>query len=222
MGAEVSIGSFLVNFFAGDNIAGLIETEAAKYVALYWGGAMVGRFQGALAMTGMANKTKKNILIALIIVLGFLLALYITKDIMLAAIFSCFVVLNAAACVFGANKPGKTLGIFASITSLFVVLTILLTGSAAMWTIIAVGLFNSIMFPTIFTLAIDGLGQNTSQGSGILNTAIVGGAIIPLLMGVLADSFGVQHSFALTLICYIFIAYYGFKGHKHKGIGDAI
>lgn len=218
VGAEVSIGSFLVNFFSKESIAGLVEADAAKYVALYWGGAMVGRFQGALAMNGIGNKTKKNILMMLILSLGFVLAWYITKDPILAMVFSGFVILNAAACIFGANKPGRTLGIFATITGILVLLTITLTGSVAMWSIIAVGLFNSIMFPTIFTLAIDGLGHHTSQGSGILNTAIVGGAILPLLMGVLADSVGVQYSFAITLICYIFIAYYGFIGHKIKKI----
>lgn len=218
VGAEVSIGSFLVNFFALDKIAGLVEADAAKYVALYWGGAMVGRFQGALAMTAMTDKLKKNLLMVAILALGFFLAWYIAESTKLAAIFTGFVVLNAIACIVGANKPGRTLGIFAALTSVLIVLTMFLSGSPAMWTIIAVGLFNSIMFPTIFTLAIDGLGQHTSQGSGILNTAIVGGALVPLLMGLLADAIGVQYSFALTLICYIFIAYYGFAGHKHKPI----
>ena len=83
-----------------------------------------------------------------------------------------------------------------------------------MWSILAVGLCNSIMFPTIFSLAINGLGQHTSQGSGILCLAIVGGAIIPLLQGVLADSIGIQPAFFLPLICYFFIGYYGLVGSK--------
>ena len=90
-----------------------------------------------------------------------------------------------------------------------------LSGSLAMVAILAVGFFNSIMFPTIFTLAIDGLGDHTSQGSGILCMAIAGGAIVPLLQGVLADNYGLQLSFLLPIVCYVFIAHYGFKGHKH-------
>jgi FHS family L-fucose permease-like MFS transporter len=87
------------------------------------------------------------------------------------------------------------------------------TGSLAMYSILAVGLFNSIMFPTIFTLAIDGLGRHTEQGSGILCTAIVGGAAIPFLQGKLADTAGLHISFVLPAVCYVYIAWYGLKGH---------
>ena len=162
VGAEVSIGSFLVNFFSDDAIAGLEEIQAAKYVGLYWGGAMVGRFVGALAMQKV--------------------------------------------------PAGKALAFNAGMASLLVLLTVLSSGSFAMWTIILVGLFNSIMFPTIFSLAIAGLGQYTSQASGILCLAIVGGAVVPLLQGYLADSFGIQPAFLLAVACYIYIAYYGLKG----------
>ncbi len=95
----------------------------------------------------------------------------------------------------------------------------LFTGSMAMWPIIAIGLFNSIMFPTIFTLAIDKLGHHTSQGSGILNTAIAGGAILPLLLGVLADGIGIHHAYAMTIVCYAYIFFYAVKGYKPKNIG---
>ena len=87
------------------------------------------------------------------------------------------------------------------------------TGHVSMWAILAVGLFNSIMFPTIFALAIEGLGKHTGQGSGILCMAIVGGAILPVLQGVLADSIGIQHAFVLPFLCYAYIAYYGLRGH---------
>jgi FHS family L-fucose permease-like MFS transporter len=85
-----------------------------------------------------------------------------------------------------------------------------------MWSILFVGLFNSIMFPTIFSLAIKGLGQHTSQGSGILCLAIVGGAIVPLLQGVLADTYGVQPAFLLAIACYVYIIFYGLKGSVPK------
>jgi FHS family L-fucose permease-like MFS transporter len=87
-----------------------------------------------------------------------------------------------------------------------------------MWSILLVGLFNSIMFPTIFSLALNGLGKHTSQGSGILCLAIVGGAIVPLLQGVLADSIGVQLAFVLPIVCYGYIAYYGLVGSKPETV----
>jgi FHS family L-fucose permease-like MFS transporter len=92
--------------------------------------------------------------------------------------------------------------------------TVLATGHIAMWTLLAVGLFNSIMFPTIFSLALHGLGRHTSQGSGILCLAIVGGAILPVIQGFLADSIGIHLAFLMPILCYAYIAYYGLKGHK--------
>ena len=164
VGAEVSIGSFLVSFFNDPNIAGLEESQAAKYIAYYWGGAMVGRFIGAAVMQKLA--------------------------------------------------AGKVLAFSAGLAIVLIVITIFASGQLAMWSILLVGLFNSIMFPTTFSLAINGLRQHTSQGSGILCLAIVGGAILPLIQGVLADSIGLQNSFFLPIICYVFIAYYGFSGSK--------
>ncbi|MFQ3265632.1 MAG: FHS family L-fucose permease-like MFS transporter [Colwellia sp.] len=164
VGAEVSIGSFLVSFLNDPNIASLEESQAAKYIAYYWGGAMVGRFIGAAVMQKLA--------------------------------------------------AGKVLAFSAALAMILIVITIFASGQLAMWAILLVGLFNSIMFPTIFSLAINGLGQHTSQGSGILCLAIVGGAILPLIQGVLADSIGLQHSFFLPIICYVFIAYYGLSGSK--------
>jgi FHS family L-fucose permease-like MFS transporter len=110
-------------------------------------------------------------------------------------------------------KPGKVLAFHAVGAVLLVVITMLTTGQVAMWSIIAVGLFNSIMFPTIFTIAIDGLGKHTGQGSGILCMAIVGGAIVPVLQGFLADGIGIHYSFIIPVFCYLFIAWYGLKGH---------
>ena len=96
--------------------------------------------------------------------------------------------------------------------------TVLSTGSIAMWAILLVGLFNSIMFPTIFSLALSGLEKHTSQGAGILCLAIVGGAILPVLQGVLADSFSVQLAFILPLFCYVYIVFYGVSGSKVTSI----
>uniref|UniRef100_A0A832DHZ7 L-fucose:H+ symporter permease n=1 Tax=Ignavibacterium album TaxID=591197 RepID=A0A832DHZ7_9BACT len=109
-------------------------------------------------------------------------------------------------------KPGTVLGFNAIVASLLVLTSMLTNGKIAMWSILLVGLFNSIMFPTIFSLAIRGLGKHTGQASGILCMAIVGGAIIPVIQGLIADSIGIHHAFILPVLCYLFIAYYGFKG----------
>ncbi|UJF20949.1 sugar MFS transporter [Shewanella sp. OMA3-2] len=164
VGAEVSIGSFLVSFLGEENIAGLKEADAANYIAYYWGGAMIGRFIGSAVMQKI---------------------------------------------------PAGTVLAFNSLMAAALVLVAMNTeGMIAMWSILAVGLFNSIMFPTIFSLALRDLGPHTSQGSGILCLAIVGGAIIPLLQGVMADSMGLQPAFILPVICYGFILFYGAKGSK--------
>ncbi|WP_286263117.1 sugar MFS transporter [Thalassotalea atypica] len=162
VGAEVAIGSFLVNFLSEPHIAGLSEAEASKYIAYYWGGAMLGRFVGAVVMQ------------------------YISA--------------------------GKVLCFNALMAIMLLLCTVMLDGPIAMWSILAVGLFNSIMFPTIFSLAIRGLGDAASRGAGVLCLAIVGGAILPLIQGVLADTLGVQLAFLLPTVCYFYIAFYGIKG----------
>ncbi|MFN3874120.1 MAG: L-fucose:H+ symporter permease [Ignavibacterium sp.] len=109
-------------------------------------------------------------------------------------------------------KPGTVLGFNAIMASLLVLTSMMTNGKVAMWSILLVGLFNSIMFPTIFSLAIRGLGKHTGQASGILCMAIVGGAVIPVIQGLIADSIGIHHAFILPVLCYLFISYYGFKG----------
>lgn len=164
VGAEVSIGSFLVNYLSQPNIGNLTVKVAASYVSLYWGGAMVGRFIGSALLQKI--------------------------------------------------RTGTLLGIAAAAASLLVIVTMLTSGQVAMWSVLLVGFFNSIMFPSIFTLAIDGLGALTGKGSGVLVAAIVGGAIVPELQGLLADHVGIHHAFILPVICYLYIVFYGLKGSK--------
>ena len=113
-------------------------------------------------------------------------------------------------------KPARWLAINVAAAIVMVAATMMLPGSLAMWTIISVGLFNSIMFPTIFTLSIDGLGRHTGQGSGILCMAIVGGAILPLLMGLIADASSIRTGFVVPLLGYAYILYYALAGYKHR------
>ncbi len=164
VGAEVSIGSFLINYFSQANIGNISEVVAARYVSYYWGGAMVGRFIGSAILQKVPTE--------------------------------------------------RVLGIAAVVACALVCISMLTFGHLAMWTILLVGLFNSVMFPSIFTLGIAKLGPLTGDGSGLLIMAIVGGAIIPLLQGALADRIGIHHAFILPATCYLNIAYYAFKGSR--------
>jgi MFS transporter, FHS family, L-fucose permease len=109
---------------------------------------------------------------------------------------------------------GRLLGIFGFAATALVVVSMVTNGQVAIWALILCGFFNSIMFPNIFTLGIVGLGPLTSKGSGLIMTAVVGGAIVPFLFGALADRVGIQHAFVIPIICYLFIAYYGLSGSK--------
>jgi FHS family L-fucose permease-like MFS transporter len=126
------------------------------------------------------------------------------------AMFGRFV----GAAVMQKIQPGKALTFNAVSAAVLVLITMTGSGAVAMWTILSVGPFNSIMFPTIFSLAVRGLGKHTGQGSGILCAAIVGGAILPVMQGLFADRIGIQNAFFIPVLCYCYIAYYGWTGHK--------
>jgi FHS family L-fucose permease-like MFS transporter len=106
--------------------------------------------------------------------------------------------------------------VFAFISVLLLIITLLTNGLVAMWAVIGIGLFNSIMWSNIFTLAISGLGKHTSQGSSLLVMAILGGALVPVIQGMMADAFGVHLSFIVPIFCYLYIAFYGLKGYIQK------
>jgi FHS family L-fucose permease-like MFS transporter len=111
-------------------------------------------------------------------------------------------------------KAGKLLGIFGITAAILITVSMFTSGTVAIATLVLCGFFNSVMFPNIFTLGIAGLGPMTSKGSGLIMTAVVGGAVIPPLIGFLADKMGIQHSFVVPIICYLYIAYYGLVGSK--------
>lgn len=163
VGAEVSIGSLLVSVM--EVTAGLDHATGAKFLALYWGGAMVGRFLGSAVMAKIA--------------------------------------------------PNKYLAFNSVMAVALITLAILANGGAVtMWALLAIGFFNSIMFPTIFSLATKGLGKFTGAASGVICTAIVGGAIVPVIQGFFADNIGLLLSFVVSAVCYLYILFFAVKGHK--------
>ena len=212
VGAEVAIGSLLINFFKLDEIAGLNNVEASKFVAFYWGGLMIGRLLGAISFS--ESSAQKKILISGAIVLSALLVVFFTKDIRIAAIFVLLMVFNLLAFRLGRSLPGRTTGIFSLHIIILLVIAFFTKGQVAMWSVIGIGLFASIMWSNIFTLAIRGLGKYTSQGSSLLIMAILGAALVPPIQGLVADRFGIQNSFVVILACHVFVAWYGFKGSE--------
>ncbi|WP_143961877.1 sugar MFS transporter [Litoribacter populi] len=216
VGGEVAIGSNIINFARLPHIAGLSEAEASHFLALFWGGAMVGRFFGAIALASGKDIQKRLLLISII----FLVALLAVASIygLQAALYSGILILvNVVVLVIGKFIPQRTLWLFAAAVIVLLSITIFTDGYLALWALIAIGLFNSIMFPTIFTLSISGLGKSTSQASSILVMAIVGGAIITPIQGLFADYFGsVQFSFIVPLACYLYIMFFGINGYKIK------
>jgi len=164
VGAEVSIGSFLVNYFGLPEIAGLSTKSAAGFVSFYWAGSMVGRFLGAPVLRRI--------------------------------------------------KSQYALAVCTICAATLVIASMALRGHVAMWSILAVGFFNSIMFPTIFSLGVAELGPLTGNGSGLLNMAIVGGAVVPVTQGIIADRIGIHHAFFLPVVCYSYILFYALSGSK--------
>ena len=164
VGAEVAIGSILTNFLMQGSILGLDAETAGKHVAFYWGGAMAGRFIGAVLLRKFA--------------------------------------------------PGKLLAYAAAVVILLIALAANSGGAVAGWAMLSVGLFNSVMFPTIFALACEGLGKKAAQGSGLICCAIVGGAIVPPLTGLAADLSSLSWALGVPGACYAAIAYYGWFARK--------
>jgi FHS family L-fucose permease-like MFS transporter len=213
VGAEVAIGSMLINFFGLEHIAGLNPSQASKYVAFYWGGLMVGRLCGAVSFSEMGSG-KKLLFISGIFIIALSVISY-TYDFRVAGIYAIFILLNLIAFKLGKSLPGKTVGIFSLNMIVLMLIAAFTEGQTAMWCVIGVGLFASIMWSNIFTLGIRGLGNYTSQGSSLLIMAILGAALIPPLQGLTADYFGIQRSFFVIIACHVFVAWYGFKGHQY-------
>lgn len=213
VGGEVAVGSFIISFLEKDYIMGLSEAVSKNYLAMYWGGAMIGRFLGAISLNHTMSQAKKMIYMALTATAVFVL-IYSIVDLTFdqMSFFLVFIVLNFVAFLIGKSAPARTLAIFASINVLLLISAMVNQGELAMYSILGMGIFNSIMFSNIYALGISGLGKYTSQGSSLLVMAILGGAIVPIVQGAIADMdpvYGVQHSFIVPVFCYLYIVFFG-------------
>ncbi len=210
VGAEVTIGSNLISYMK--EYHGLGEALATPFLAYYWGGAMIGRFMGSISMSKMTS-LKKYMLMALAAIVTFAL-IYSITDVTITEViyFLVFLVLNYLVFIAARSIPSRTLGYFAAVNIILIAIMLFTSGSLSLWSILGVGLFNSIMFSNIFTLAIDGLGKYTSQGSSLLVMMILGGAVLPPLQGLIADHANSHVAFVLPLFCYAYLMWYGFVG----------
>ena len=238
VGGEVSVGSAIINFLGQKTVAGLSAMDASKYVSIYWGGLMIGRFMGAVELSEM-KRAKKQILLIVIPLIAFLL-LWAAKSAPLDALHggtsgSVFTlwreafVANAPVFAtylpfiglcwllfqFGRAQAGRTLTIFSMTVVALLLTAIIVGGPVAMWCVVAIGLFTSIGWSNTFSLALEGTGIYKSQVSSLLVMAILGGAVLPPLQGKIADvTHNLQLSFIVPLIAYAYVAFYGAKGHR--------
>ncbi len=329
VGGEVAVGSNLITYL--EDVCHMPKESADSFLAIFWGGAMIGRFYGSIFLTGRKFEFSKLTNIAVILAFSFILGVFLVnksyivnsvvgqkqekvvgahsdslsivmdgrviynpgtqipepkakehvadivsgsfssfelantpdgkkqltlfanpasnqemKDFQVyanlknnevalsafekvsfsfdkltfweAGIFCLMALINIGAFFLGAFSPGRTLGLFAGIVVLLLAIAVFASGTFAMWSVLSIGLFNSIMFPTIFSLAIKGLGKDTSQGSSLLVMAIVGGGIVPPIQGLVADLVNIQISFLIPIVCYAYILFYGLVGSKPRNV----
>jgi FHS family L-fucose permease-like MFS transporter len=238
VGGEVSVGSAIINFLGQKTVAGLSAVDASKYVSIYWGGLMIGRFMAAVELSEM-KKAKKQVLLLVIPLLAYLL-LWVAKSAPLDAmhgdasgsvmglwrdafvanwpvfrLYLPFIALCWLLFQFGRAQAGLTLTIFSLTVVALLVVAILVGGPVAMWCVVSIGLFTSIGWSNTFSLALEGTGVYKSQVSSLLVMAILGGAILPPLQGKIADlTHNLQISFIVPLIAYAYVAFYGAVGHR--------
>ncbi|MBL8003379.1 MAG: sugar MFS transporter [Flavobacteriales bacterium] len=227
VGAEVTIGSLIISFLKLPEVMGMPEGAAKNYLSLYWGGAMVGRFMGALALNETLPGRRLMLMMPGLALLLFVLLLVINllgDGLGIEHLWPMAVLIfaNMGAFMFAGRGNARALAIFAVIAAAMVIAAVLLTGAWAMWALVAVGLFNSVMWSNIFTLGIAGLGKEASQGSSLLVMMIVGGALLPFLQGLVADLLatesnkdaGLQLSFLVPVACYLYLAWFGMDRNR--------
>jgi len=214
VGAEVGTGGLILNYLK--STLNMEPEVAGKYVAIYWGGAMVGRFFGSIMLSNIKSAGKKYFYVFLVLVLALISGSFVTDwNWNIGLIFMVVAIGNFLFMQLGSGYENRTLGVFALTAAALALITAFTSGQIALWTVVSIGMFNSIMFPNIFTLAVKNLDQGElSTASGIINTLICGGAIIPLVMGKIADISGYSWAFIVPAFCYLYIFYFAVNGSK--------
>lgn len=213
VGAEVGNAGLIVNYLK-NSVEGINSEMASTYAAIYWGGAMIGRFFGSFMFSDMKQSKKLTYLVP-VLVLAFVAGSFVTDwNWTIGLTFTIVALVNFIIMQIGTGKAARTLAIFALVAAMLDLATTFTTGSVALWTVISIGLFNSIMFPNIFSLAVKDLDKAELSGaSGLINSLIIGGAFIPPIMGGISDNFGYTWAFLVPAICYLYIFFYAVKGN---------
>jgi MFS transporter, FHS family, L-fucose permease len=213
VGGEVTVGSAIVNFLGTPKLGGLTPEVAAPFLAFYWGGLMIGRFMGSFALSDMRGWLK-NLMVVLVPVVAFGVVSFKASagD---AQHYGLLLVVLLVAFFLGKASPQRMLALFSCLIIGLLITGMTSTGDTAKWAILGVGLFCSVMWSNIFSLAIEGLGALKSQASSLLVMAILGGAILPPLQGKIADlSKDIQFSFIVPVIAFAYVAFYGLYGYR--------
>ncbi len=240
VGGEVTVGSALINYLGTPKLGGLAHEVASKFLAFYWGGLMIGRFMGAFALSAIRGATK-YVLVVCVPVIAFIFLASLPKiATALGALpvfntyFDASAIANASAIcswdnvvrygallgvllvafLIGAASAHRMLVLFSAVIIGLLLTSMSTSGETAKWSILGIGLFCSVMWSNIFSLAIEGLGPQKSQASSLLVMAIVGGAVLPPLQGKIADAYGIQISFIVPMIAFAYIAFYGIYGYR--------
>jgi FHS family L-fucose permease-like MFS transporter len=203
VGAEVGSAAMLQRYFQVD--LGIAQTEAAMMIALYWGGAMVGRFYGSFMLSDV-KESRKYLYTVLVLALALFVGWFVRYEITDGLIFATIALVNYFAMRLGKGNASRSLAVFAMIAAILLVIVMAVSAPFILWIGLSIGFFNSIMFPNIFTLGVSGLDKGElSMASGLINSLIVGGAVIPVLMGIIADATQVRFAFVVPIVCYIYI-----------------
>ncbi|MDB6016000.1 MAG: fucose permease [Pedosphaera sp.] len=229
VGGEVTVGSSIVNFLGTERMGGVPKETASSYLAFYWGGLMIGRFMGAFALSDL-SKSLKHIFVVLVPVAAFIAILILPgignalhQDWQQAAAlcsfanalrYGAFLAILLIAFFLGEASPHRMLALFGSLIIILLATGMFTSGEMAKWAILGIGLFCSVMWSNIFSLAIEGLGVFKSQASSLLVFAILGGAILPPVQGAVADHWGIQFSYIVPMMAFAYIVFYGVYGYR--------
>ncbi|MGZ9736101.1 MFS transporter [Flavobacterium sp. GNP002] len=228
VGVEVTIGSNLGELLVTADFGSISGPALAPYMSMYWGSLMIGRWAGAITVFNPSSQLKKILLIVVpYVAFGVVLTANAIsgQDVTPLYAYAFVILFQIAGFFLGKDQPSRTLMIFGLMGMAAMLIGLFTTGTIAIFAFMSGGLFLSIMWPSIFSLAIAGLGKYTSQGSAFLVMMILGGGIIPPLQGKLADIIGIHTSYFIPVLCFAFIAFYGWKviGILEKqGIGKEI
>jgi MFS transporter, FHS family, L-fucose permease len=226
VGVEVSIQSNMGALLAMPEIKGIDHTKISSYISLYWGSLMIGRWTGALEVFNFKNKLK-HVMIMIVPIVAFFIIYGINylrgSDVSDYFYYLPFVIIASGLFILSGSSAAKSLITLSLAAIVMMCVGLITSGNIALFSFMSGGLFCSVMWPCIFALAINGLGKFTNQGSSLLIMMILGGAIIPPIQGFLVDTLNAQSSYLVAIICFAYLAWYGFAVngfYKKQGISS--